>query len=33
VIDSVHPLERIADAAARLDGPDRFGKVVVVPPR
>lgn len=33
VVDSVYPLERIADAAARLDAPTRFGKVVVVPPR
>jgi NADPH:quinone reductase-like Zn-dependent oxidoreductase len=33
VIDGVHPLDRIGDAAARLDAPDRFGKVVVVPRR
>lgn len=32
VIDSVYPLERIDDAAARLDAPERFGKVVLLPP-
>jgi NADPH:quinone reductase-like Zn-dependent oxidoreductase len=29
VIDSVYPLESIAEAAARLDAPDRFGKIVL----
>ena len=29
VIDSAFPLERIAEAAARLDAPGRFGKVVL----
>jgi zinc-binding alcohol dehydrogenase/oxidoreductase len=32
VIDSVFPLDRIADAAERLErAPDRFGKIVLVP--
>lgn len=31
VIDSVHPLERVDDALAALEGPSRFGKVVVEP--
>jgi NADPH:quinone reductase-like Zn-dependent oxidoreductase len=29
VIDSVYPLAQIAEAAQRLDAPDRFGKVVL----
>jgi NADPH:quinone reductase-like Zn-dependent oxidoreductase len=29
VIDRVYPLEQIADAARRLEDPDRFGKVVL----
>ena len=29
VIDRVYPLDEIADAARRLDAPDRFGKVVM----
>lgn len=29
VIDSVYPLERVAEAQARLDAPDAFGKVVL----
>ncbi|MFN8185924.1 MAG: zinc-binding dehydrogenase [Gaiellales bacterium] len=29
VIDRVYPLDSIAEAAARLDAPDRFGKVVL----
>jgi NADPH:quinone reductase-like Zn-dependent oxidoreductase len=29
VVDSVFPLAKIAAAAARLDAPDRFGKVVL----
>ena len=31
VVDSVHPLDRVEDALARLAGPTRFGKVVVHP--
>jgi zinc-binding alcohol dehydrogenase/oxidoreductase len=29
VVDSTHPLEHISDAYARLDHPERFGKVVI----
>jgi zinc-binding alcohol dehydrogenase/oxidoreductase len=29
VVDSEHPLERLSDAARRLDEPERFGKVAV----
>ena len=29
VVDSVFPLEDIAGAAARLESPERFGKVVL----
>jgi NADPH:quinone reductase-like Zn-dependent oxidoreductase len=29
VVDSTHPLERISDAYARLNHPERFGKVVI----
>ena len=29
VVDSIHPLERISEAYARLDHPERFGKVVI----
>lgn len=35
LIDSIYPLDRIADAFARLEHPDRLGKVVIdiAPPR
>jgi NADPH:quinone reductase-like Zn-dependent oxidoreductase len=29
VVDSVFPLDHVAAAAARLDAPDRFGKVAL----
>ncbi|NKQ53169.1 zinc-binding dehydrogenase [Amycolatopsis sp. K13G38] len=29
VVDSVYPLAEAADAQARLDSPDRFGKIVL----
>ena len=29
VIDSIYPLHAIAEAARRLDAPDRFGKIVL----
>ena len=29
VIDSVYPLDAIAEAAERFDAPERFGKVVL----
>jgi hypothetical protein len=30
-VDTAFPLDRFADAYARLAGPGKFGKVVVVP--